>query len=73
MTNVHKQSFLTDFSFLLQKLKSKKYMEGNVGISNHCQRIKSIDQIDMMDLSEVEMFKKYVLNSASILSFCQNL
>lgn len=73
MTNVHKQSFLTDFSFLLQKLKSKKYMEGNVVISNHCQRIKSIDQIDMMDLCEVEMFKKYVLNSASILSFCQNL
>lgn len=48
-------------------------MEGNVRISNHCQRVKSIDQIDMMDLSEVEMFKKYVLNSASILSFCQNL
>lgn len=58
---------------MLEKLKSKKYMEGNVRISNHCQRVKFIDQIDMMDLSEVEMFKKYVLNSASILSFCQNL
>lgn len=42
-------------------------MEGNVRISNHCQRVKSIDQIDMMDLSEVETFKNMFL---ILLLFC---